>query len=200
MIERIFLIAKEGDHFFAPGADVFPYENGKSYLLSREEYDAVAACRTPALTLVGPSKVDGARIIAPLCFLEHYDRHVEYVPDPFGEVDTLQARIAKLEEKLAEWEGLRDVSQNIVPGMDGMGEEADPTPHTVREHLTYLQAEWDAAELRAGKIRKAIQEVIDAWTVPGPVSHHHTATQRDLHNMWPTLARAVERLVNCVKP
>lgn len=195
--ERIWLKAREGDSFFAPGADVFPYsgKTGNTYLLTREEYDAVMSCRTPARPLVGPSRIDGTRVMGPMCFLENYDRHVEYTAPADSEADVLFARIVQLEKKQAEWEALEDVSTQVVPS-DGHGLEVGPTPKSIREHLAYLQDEWDAAERREGALRRAAKAVTDAWEVTGPSPATH---YRALYRKWPTLAKALAELVTIQK-
>lgn len=57
-------------------------------------------------------------------------------------------RMERMEQELMEWRDLRDVSETLVPGPDGLGEIVDPTPKSIREHLKYLQDEWDIAERR----------------------------------------------------
>ena len=57
-------------------------------------------------------------------------------------------RLAReMELELEEWKALRDVSCQVVPG-NGDGLEVAPTPKSIREHLNYLQEEWDNAERR----------------------------------------------------
>lgn len=65
-------------------------------------------------------------------------------------------------EELNAWKALSDVSTNITPGDNG-AIEIPPTPDSIRDHLKYLQEEWDGAERRLAtveaentKLRKAL--------------------------------------------
>lgn len=59
----------------------------------------------------------------------------------------------KLEQELARWPiVLSDVTANMVPGLDGAGEDAPITPESVKEHLKSTQDEWDTAEKRIGEM------------------------------------------------
>lgn len=58
----------------------------------------------------------------------------------------VNSQVERAYKELEAWHSLRDVSTHFVPGNDGMGEEIDPTPASVRDHLKYLQTEWDDAE------------------------------------------------------
>jgi hypothetical protein len=66
-----------------------------------------------------------------------------------------QDRAIAAENAIAAWQRvLATVHTNTVPGEDGMGEEVPATPESVRDHMTYLQSEWDAAERRAGELER----------------------------------------------
>ena len=95
--------------------------------------------------------------------MSSYPGEYQLVPSHPGSGDEEQwyrrEDIDPLLRNLAEWKGLRDVSFQIFPGFDGMGEEADPTPASIREHLAYLQKEWDDAERRAGALERRIKEM-----------------------------------------
>lgn len=86
MTERIYFISKDDDSFFAPGAAVLAYngKTGQSEYLSRDDYDAIKDCRTPALPMIGPSKVDGTYVVNPMGFIGNYQTHVEYLPKHEG--------------------------------------------------------------------------------------------------------------------
>ena len=67
--------------------------------------------------------------------------------------------VTPLLEELDSWKALRDVSTRMVPGEDGGGLELDPTPDSIREHLAYLQGEWDTAEKRIAVLETRIKEI-----------------------------------------
>ncbi len=88
--------------------------------------------------------------------LENEIQRLRSVNEELTQQLTAEPGVTKaLRLELADWRALRDVSHNVVPGDDGMGEERDPTPASVRDHLNYLQAEWDGAEKRAGEAERA---------------------------------------------
>lgn len=49
-------------------------------------------------------------------------------------------------------------------------------------------------------LKKAAQEVADAWTVTGPDVSGHLAVKNKLRYEWPSLAIAVERLAELLEP
>lgn len=89
--------------------------------------------------------------------LENEIQRLRSVNEELTQQLTAELGVTKaLRLELADWRALRDVSHNVVPGDDGMGEERDPTPASVRDHLNYLQAEWDGAEKRAGEAERVL--------------------------------------------
>ena len=49
-------------------------------------------------------------------------------------------------------------------------------------------------------LKKAAQDVADAWNVPGPSPVDHWDARTRLAVAWPTLANAVERLAELLEP
>jgi hypothetical protein len=45
----------------------------------------------------------------------------------------------------------------------------------------------------------AVEQIQDAWTVPGPVPEYHRAMQNQLLQEWPTLALAVMNLNRAIE-
>ena len=83
-----------------------------------------------------------------------WNRHAMLTPEPFAR--KMAEFASELEGELEEWASLSDVSTQMVPG-DGSGLEVGPTPNSIRDHITYLQGEWDGAEKRLGDAQRELE-------------------------------------------
>lgn len=48
-------------------------------------------------------------------------------------------------------------------------------------------------------VQRAVQAVVEAWTMEGPNPKHHRLWQQRVMEEWPTLAAAIINLVHSVK-
>jgi len=83
----------------------------------------------------------------------------------------LERELNEAKAQLAEWDTLADVHHNVQPG-DGSGEEKPPSPSSIREHIQYLQKEWDDAEVRISTVTVERDALLAACkeVVPNSVS------------------------------
>lgn len=75
-----------------------------------------------------------------------------------AEIDRLTADNQRMQAELEEWAKLRDISERVVPDLNGDPVFLDPTPESVRGHLKYLQDEWDGAERRIVTERESTRQ------------------------------------------